>query len=162
MKKAFELPEKDRERVTRAEMQSIQWLQNATSSICYAVDDLDKRIEMIPAGKQRLNMLAGAARSIYYDLKGTIPEKQRRQIENSTKDLEVRMVPKLTPQKVTVTLDKDIAMELVDAAQIKCIDCLTENEESRNCKLCQVLEAVVPLSRYDSFYCPYSTAKWEE
>lgn len=162
MKEHFKLPEQDRERMTRAEMQSMQWMLNAISTICYAVDDLGKRLELIPSGKQRMHMLSGAARSIYYDLQGTVPERQCRQILNAAKDLEVRMVPKLTPAKVTITLDKDIAMELVNAAQIKCMDCLKENDEGRECKLCQLLEAVVPLTRYDSFYCPYSTASWEK
>lgn len=162
MKTPLEWPEKDRERLTRTEIQSMQWLLNALSSIGYARDDFQKRLECIPAGKQRMNMLFGLARSLFRDLQGTVPEKQLRQIRNAADDLEVRMVPKLTPAKTTVTLDKDIAMELVDAAQVKCTDCLKENEEARDCKLCKLLEVVVPLNRYDTFYCPYSGVSWED
>lgn len=162
MKEPFALPENDRERLNRAELQSMQWMLNALSSICYASEDLDRRLGWIPAGRQRMNMLVGMARSIYKDLQGTVPMRQLRQIKNAADDLEVRMVPKMTPQKVTVTLDKETATELVDAAQVKCIDCLKENDESRDCKLCRILETVVPLNSYDSFYCPYSTANWED
>ncbi len=161
MKEPFTLPENERERMTRTEMQSMQWLMNAVSSICYAGDDLKERVKSVPGGEARFKMLVGSARSLYYDIQGTVPDKQLRQLRNAALDLEVRLVPKLTPQKVTVTLDKDTAMELVNAAQVKCIDCLTENEDARQCNLCRILEAIVPLNRYDSFYCPYSTAKWE-
>lgn len=162
MKEPYEWPEESRIRLTRNELQSMQWMLNAVSSICYAEEDLDKRLESIPAGKQRMHMLVGMARSIYYALRGTVPMRQRRQIQHAAEDLEVRMVPKMTPQKVTVTLDKETAKELVDAAQVKCIDCLKENDESNDCKLCQILSTVVPLNSYDSFYCPYSTANWED
>lgn len=161
MKEPYSLPESERERLTRPEMASMQWMLNALSSMCYARDDLGRRLECIPDGPQRMNMAIGFVRSIYRDLQGTVTEKQLRQIRNAAHDLEVRMVPKLTPQAVTVTIDKDTAMELIDAAQAKCVECLTENEDARECKLCQVLETVVPLNNYDSFYCPYSTAKWE-
>ena len=143
-------------------MQSMQWLLNALSSISYARDDLGARLGYIPDGKKRMNMLYGSARKIYHDLQGTIPDKQLRQIRNSAHDLEVRMVPKLTPQAVTVLLDKETAMELVDAAQVKCRDCVMDNEEARDCKLCKILEVMVPLSSYDSLLCPYSLATWEE
>lgn len=162
MKEPFALPENDRERLTRTEMQSMQWMLNALSSLCYATDDLDQRLGWIPAGRQRMHMLVGMTRSIYKDLQGTVPVRQLRQIKNAADDLEVRMVPKMTPQKVTVTLDKETAMELVDAAQIKCTECIKDNEEARECKLCKVLETVVPLESYKSILCPYTLAIWED
>lgn len=162
MKEPFALPENDRERLTRTEMHCLQWFVNAVSTFCEAGDDLIPRLEMIPAGRHRMNMLIGAARSILIDMKGTIPEKQWKNIKNTAADMEARLVPKLTPQKVTVTLDKETAMELVDAAQIKCTECIMDNDEARECKLCKMLETVVPLESYKSVLCPYTLAKWED
>lgn len=94
---------------------------------------------------------------------GTIPEKQRRQIQNAANDMEVRLVPKLTPRKISLVLEEGIAKELVNAAQARCkYECVPDLDGDRNCELCKLLEAVVPLEKYESTTCPYWRAEWED
>ena len=163
MKEPYSLPEDQRERVTRTEMHSLQWLLNDISSMSYAQEDLAKRLECVPAGMQRMRLATGQLRSLLRDLFGTIPEKQRRQIQNAAKDMEVRLVPKLTPRKVSLVLEEETAKELVNAAQAKCkYDCVPDLDGDRNCELCKLLEAVIPLEKYESSTCPYWHAEWED
>ena len=163
MKEAYQLPENERERVTRTEMHTLQWLLNALSSVCYAEDDLKSRLECVPNGRQRLKLNIGQLRSLLRDLFGTIPERQRRQIQNSAQDMEVRLVPKMTPRKISLVLEEETAKELVNAAQAKCkYDCVPDLDGDRNCELCKILEAVIPLEKYDSATCPYWHAEWED
>lgn len=163
MKEAYSLPENERERVTRTEMHTLQWLLNALSSLCYAEDDLKSRLECVPNGRQRLKLNIGQLRSLLRDLFGTIPERQRRQIQNSAQDMEVRLVPKMTPRKISLVLDEETAKELVNAAQAKCrYDCVPDLDGDRNCELCKILEAVIPLEKYESATCPYWHAEWED
>lgn len=163
MKEAYQLPENERERVTRTEMHTLQWLLNALSSLCYAEDDLKSRLECVPNGRQRLKLNIGQLRSLLRDLFGTIPERQRRQIQNSAQDMEVRLVPKMTPRKISLVLEEETAKELVNAAQAKCrYDCVPDLDGDRSCELCKILEAVIPLEKYDSASCPYWHAEWED
>lgn len=162
MKKPYELPEKNRLRLTRTEMHSMQWLMNAISSFGYASDDLATRLEWVPSGRARLRMINGQCLSLLRDLAGTIPEKQRNSLVNVGKDMEMRLVPKMTPPTVTVTLTKEDGKELVDAAQVKCKQCAEWNEESEKCRLRKLLEVVVPLEDYSGMICPYSKAEWED
>lgn len=163
MKEAYSLPENERERVTRTEMHTLQWLLNALSSLCYAEDDLKSRLECVPNGRQRLKLNIGQLRSLLRDLFGTIPDKQKRQIQNSAKDMEVRLVPKMTPRKISLVLEEETAKELVNAAQAKCrYDCVPDLDGDRNCELCKILEAVIPLEKYESSTCPYWHAEWED
>lgn len=163
MKEAYSLPENERERVTRTEMHTLQWLLNALSSLCYAEDDLKSRLECVPNGRQRLKLNIGQLRSLLRDLFGTIPERQRRQIQNAANDMEVRLVPKMTPRKISLVLEEETAKELVNAAQAKCrYDCVPDLDGDRNCELCKILEAVIPLEKYDSATCPYWHAEWED
>lgn len=163
MKEAYQLPENERERVTRTEMHTLQWLLNALSSLCYAEDDLKSRLECVPNGRQRLKLNIGQLRSLLRDLFGTIPERQRRQIQNAANDMEVRLVPKMTPRKISLVLEEETAKELVNAAQAKCrYDCVPDLDGDRNCELCKILEAVIPLEKYDSATCPYWHAEWED
>lgn len=162
MKKPYEIPEEDRRRLTRTEMHSMERLMNLVHSLVYAKDDLAERLETIPSGKQRMNMAVGHFRSLMWDLSGTIPAKQQKNLDNVVQDMKMQIVPKMTPTPVTVTLSKAVAMELVDAAQIKCARCAEFNEQSEKCKLRKLLETVVPLESYSGLMCPYSRSKWED
>lgn len=162
-KAPFDLPDDQCERLTRTEMHSVQWLLNAVSTLRYAETDLKKRLECVPSGNQRLRLAIGQLGSLLRDVLGTVSDRQRRQIRNTAQDMEVRLVPKLTPQKASIVLDEETARELVDAAQAKCHwDCVPDLDGSRKCELCKILEAVVPLENYDSVSCPYWRAEWED
>lgn len=162
-KAPFELPDDQCERLTRTEMHSVQWLLNAVSTLRYAETDLANRLACVPSGNQRLRLAIGQLGSLLKDVLGTVSDRQRRQIRNTANDMEVRLVPKLTSQKVNVVLDGEIARELVDAAQAKCHwECVPELDGNRSCELCKILEAVVPLEDYSSVSCPYWRAEWED
>ena len=108
-------------------------------------------------------MAIGQVGSLLQDVLGTVSDKQRRQLRNTANDMEVRLVPKMTSQTVSVVLDEKTAKELVEAAQAKCHwECVPDLDESRNCELCRILETVVPLESYESVSCPYWRAEWEE
>ena len=162
-RKPYELPDDQCERLTRTEMHSVQWMLNAVSTLRYAEEDLADRLECVPYGNRRMKLAIGQIGSLLQDVLGTVSDKQRRQLRNTTNDMEVRLVPKMTRQTVNVVLDEETAKELVSAAQAKCHwDCVPDPEESRNCELCKLLEAVVPLESYESVSCPYWRAEWEE
>ena len=161
-KKAFELPDDQCERLKRSEMMAMQLLLADLSNLRYAKDDLAARLESIPSGKARMNMLVGSFDSLVKDLIGTISDKQRHHLQGICRDMELRLVPKFSAGKTSVVLTKDEGKELVNAAQRKCVDCVKDAEEARSCKLCQLLEAVVPLDKYDGFLCPYNLATWAD
>ena len=163
MKKPFSLPEEDKERLTRKEVEGMEWMMNLINSLAYAKEDLARRLETVPAGKQRMNMVYGQFKSLMWDISGTIPERQQKRLDNIVKDMRMQIVPKMTPTTTTVFMTKADAMELVDSAQVKCSRCAEFNEKSeRECKLRKLLETVVPLKSYDGLMCPYSKAKWED
>lgn len=162
-KTPFELPDDQCERLTRTEMHSVQWLLNAVSTLRYAETDLMKRLECVPSGNQRLRLCIGQLGSLLRDVLGTVSDKQRRQLRNTANDMEIRLVPKMTSQTVSVVLDEKTAKELVEAAQAKCHwECVPDLDESRDCELCRILETVVPLESYESVSYPYWRAEWEE
>ena len=162
-KAPFELPDDQCERLTRTEMHSVQWLLNAVSTLRYAETDLANRLACVPSGNQRLKMAIGQIGSLLQDVLGTVSDKQRRQLRNTAHDMEVRLVPKLSPSKTSLVLDEETARELVDAAQAKCHwDCVPDLDGNRSCELCRILEAVVPLEDYSSVSCPYWRAEWED
>lgn len=149
------------ERLTRTEMHCIQWLMHAVSVLVYAETDLGKRMDTIPDGMERLKQINADVDMLFRDICETIPEKQRKHLLGVGKDYEARLVPKLMPESISVVLTRDEAMELVDAAQAKCHwDCVPDMDESHNCKLCKILESVVPLQTYSSATCPYWRAEW--
>ena len=64
---------------------------------------------------------------------------------------------------MSLVLEEETAKELVNAAQAKCkYDCIPDLDGDRNCELCKILEAVVPLEKYESSTCPYWHAEWED
>jgi len=144
-------------------MHSVQWILNALSTLRYAENDLKNRLECVPSGNQRLRLCIGQLGSLVLDVLGTVSDKQRRQIRNTANDMEVRLVPKLTGHRASLVLDEETARELVDAAQAKCrMECVPDMDGNRKCKLCMLLEAVVPLESYDSVSCPYWRAEWDD
>ena len=75
---------------------------------------------------------------------------------------ETRMVPKMTPSKTTVLVQKEEFRQLVDAAQVKCSECTDDSEQCKACGLFKLLKIVVPLESYEgTFLCPYNLAGWE-
>ena len=161
--KPLKLPDEDCERLTRSQMILVQRILAFNSDLAYAKEDLAKRMESIPHGKERLNMLVGGAESLFRDLLGTISYKQRRQIRNTAKDYVMVLQPKLTPGNTRISLANEDFRELVEMARYKCRNCAEDGEGARKCPLYQWMEANVPLEDYGSgLVCPYYTIGWED
>jgi hypothetical protein len=148
--------------LTRNEKTSLQFLAHAVSALVAAQDDLSERLDRIENGQGRMKAIADESIQLLTEVRQTVPEKQRMNLVNISKDYEVRLVPKFTPSTHNVVVQKEDFRELVDAAQAKCKDCTLDNEECRKCKLYQLLVTVLPMDHYDGvFLCPYNMAEWE-
>jgi len=157
------LPEDECERLNRGEFEAVRCLLGAVSYTAHAKDDLQKRLEMVPHGRQRMAMILGGIRAISDDLIGTMPRGQCKQIRNTMNDMEMRMVPKATPMSQNVIFDKDVAKELVDAAMERCKGCPKGPEDGEKCPLFKVFESFMPLETYDNgLLCAYSRLEWED
>lgn len=161
MKRPYELPEADCERLVRTEMMSLRWCIAALNSVTYANEDLSKRLECIPNGKARWRMMMGQLKSLIDDMLGTVPIKQCKTIQNTMHDMEIRLCPKGTPMgdKVVITI-KDMSY-LIDAAKKDaCTACIYTDDEFRKCELYKILESLAPLDDYgDGLWCPYMEAR---
>lgn len=161
--KPFELPDDQCERLTRQEMACCRSIMTLASDLHFAKDDLKGRLETVPHGKERLNMILGGLDSLFRDILGTISDRQRRQLRNQAKDMTYQLVPKLTHSSNKVMIYVDEVKELVDCAREKCTGCVDTGEEARNCRLYKWLEANVPLDNYgDDLICPYARIDWED
>ena len=149
------------ERLKRSEFEAVRCLLGAISYAAHAKDDLQDRLECIPSGKQRINMLVGSIRSIADALLDTVPIGQRRQLRNTMMDMEMRMVPKLTRMSTNVIFELDTAKSLIDIAMEKCKGCVEDGRSCRECALYKVLESTTPLDNYDSLNCPYARSEWD-
>ena len=147
--------------VTRGEKISILFLMNTVSAMMDARDELNDRINRIEGGTAAMGQMCQNAEWLLTEIRKTIPVNQRQNINNVSKDMEMRMVPKMTPSKTTVVLQKEEFRTLVDAAQTQCRECTDDNEECRKCKLFQLLTVILPMDRYDdTFLCPYNARDW--
>ena len=148
--------------VTRQEKMSILFLMNTVSAMMDSRDDLKDRVSRIDGGSELMDTMVDSAEKLLTEIRRTIPTDQRVSINNISKDMEMRMVPKMTPSKTTVLVQKEDFRQLVDAAQVKCRECTDDSEQCKVCGLFKLLKVVVPLERYDgTFLCPYNMAGWE-
>ena len=158
----FEIPSReDAWLVTRGEKISILFLMNTVSAMMDSRDELRDRLAKIEGGQEMMDSMCETSEKLLTEIRRTIPTDQRHNINNVSRDMEMRMVPKATPRKTTVLLQKEEFRTLVDAAQVKCSDCTDDNEECRKCKLFQLLTVILPMDGYDdSFLCPYNARDW--
>ena len=156
------LEDKDCERLRRSEFNAVRSLLGAQSYVLHAKHDLEERLECIPHGKKRMELMCGALNSIAEDIVGTISRGQCQQLANTMSDFELRMVPKLTPMSQSVIFDKEIAKGIIDIAMEKCQACVEDGISCRECKLYQMLESTIPMDDYgDGLMCPYNGKTWE-
>lgn len=153
----------DCERMSRSEIEAMRGLLGAVSYTATAKENLQKRLGAFKHGKQRMAMALGALKALADDLIGTMPVGQCKQIRNTMKDMEIRIVPRMMPMSQNVILDKDIAKGLIDIAQQQCRDCVEDAVSCRKCSLYKVLESAVPVDNYDdSLVCPYAISEWKD
>jgi hypothetical protein len=148
--------------VTRQEKLSILFLMNTVSAMMDSREELKDRIGRIDGGPELMDTMCGSAEKLLTEIRRTIPTEQRHNINNVSKDMEMRMTPKATPRKTSVVMQKDEFRTLVDAAQEKCKECTDDNDECRKCKLFRLLTVILPMDSYDgTFLCPYNAREWE-
>ena len=148
--------------VTRREKLSILFLMNTVSATLDSREELKDRISKIDGGPEMMETLCEVAEKLLTEIRRTIPTEQRHNINNVSKDMEMRMVPRATPSKTMVVMQKDEFKALVDAAQAKCHDCVDDTEECRKCELYRLLTVILPMDAYDvGNLCPYNMAGWE-
>lgn len=135
-------------------------LTNQTTLLVDAQADLAERMKMIEGGPEMLKTVAEVSEKLLTEVRKTIPEKQRRTLNNVNLDYEMRLVPKMTPTSGKVLVHEDDFRQLVDAARHKCTDCADTPEEAQKCKLYQLFLNILPLERYDTILCPYNEAEW--
>jgi hypothetical protein len=122
--------------------------------------DLADRLEMVEDGKERLMELSEKTDRLLQDVRLTIPENQRMNLQNTASDFEIRLSPKLTPYKTNIIMQKDEFKELVDIARTKCRECTEDDESCEACELFQLLTVLLPLEEYDGMLCPYNLGEW--
>ena len=147
--------------LNRREKTCLLFLMNTVSTLIDSKTDLAKRLEMVENGPERMAFLADDSIRILNEIRQTIPEKQRANLMATATDYEMRLVPKATPSKTSVVLQKEELRTLIDAAQIKCMDCTDTFEESAKCNLCKLLKTHLPMDTYEGTYlCPYNGREW--
>ena len=147
-------------RLVRNELLAVRLLLAALSCMASAEEDLRDRLSQIPDGHERIHALVEQFRELSDDIAATINRNQCRHIYNTTKDFEMRLVPKLTPMTTNIILSKDQGKALIDCARWKCHECAEDATNCRKCQLYQLLEATTPIDDYDGLICPYALREW--
>ena len=148
--------EKDCERMNRHEFAGMRCLLGAVSYLAKASPELQKRLESIPSGKQRMALARGAVRALADDILGTMTTAQCEQMNNVMKDMDMQMVPKLSPNSTNVIMTAKTLSTLVACSRSKCHMCTAMDDDIRACELYKVLEALPSLEDYgDGLVCPY-------
>lgn len=159
--KELEPSRPDAVRLTRNEKMSMLLLAHSASVLEDLSTDFADRLDMVPDGHERMKKIADETDAILHDIRLTIPMEQRKNLQNTCMDYEMRTVPKHTPSTTNVLMGKDEFKELVDYARATCRDCTVDNDECEECGLFRILSGVLPLDDYHhQFLCPYNLGKW--
>lgn len=159
------LDDKDCVRLTRTEFEAVRYMLGAVNYLAKAKDVLigGPSLKRIPHGDARMRLTLGGLKSIIDDILGTVTVKQCMQLSNTMADMDMRMVPKMTPMTTNVVIEADIAKELINLARVACKDCTKDGVKCLKCALYPEMEAIVPLDDYgDGLMCPYALTDWME
>ena len=151
----------DAVRMTRDEKMAMILLAHSATVLDDLQTDLGARLQMIEDGPERMKELSEKTDQILHEVRLTIPMEQRKHLENTCMDYEMRTVPKLTPSETNVVMGKEEFRSLVDFARVKCQMCVESDESCEKCGLYLVLTSVLPLDDYHHQYlCPYNLGRW--
>ena len=151
------------ERLRRPEYEAVRCLLGAISYAAHARDDLKDRVDTVTNGRARMEVLVDGLKSFVDELLANVPDGQCRQLRNTMKDMEMRMIPKLTPMSQNVLMEKDNAKALIDRAMERCHGCVEDEVSCLDCGLYKVLESMLPLDSYDNgMLCPYALSEWKD
>ena len=149
-------------RLNRNERNSILMLVCTEAVLKTVMVDLEKRLGHIPSGVEKLKKATELVTEIDSGILATISKEQRSNLSKTGRDYELRLVPKMTPMKTNVVLDKETLKALVDASQAgECMMCVKTAKESRNCKLHRLLVVLTPMPHYEGELCPFNNVGWE-
>ena len=160
-KKLLEPSREDAVRLNRNEKMGMITLAYVATVLEDMQTEMADRLKMIDNGPELMQLLADDADDILNQLRLTIPENQRMNLQNTARDFEIRLTPKATPGKTSVVMQKEEFKQLVDYARTKCVDCMDSDTECEKCGLFQLLTVVLPLNDYHGgMLCPYNMGEW--
>lgn len=149
-------------RLTRRERTALLLLICTEAIMATVEGDLRERLEHVPGGVEKLQKALGLVTEIEKGILPTVSREQRRAMQKTMHDYELRPVPKLTPEKHNLVVEKETLKTLVDAAQDgACTLCVKDARESRDCKLQRILSVITPMNDYGGELCPFNNVGWE-
>ena len=149
--------------LNRAEKTHMQFLNCAISVFADTIDNLTDRLSKIEGGTELAQKLQDDSVRLLEMIRVTIPEKQRQSLYYTGLDTKMQIVPKLTPGGQNMLIPQEDIKELTEFAKVQCRECVMDGIECKECKLYQLLTAVLPLNHYQSeFLCPFNLAVWKE
>jgi len=151
----------DAVRITRNEKVGMIVLAYAATVLDDLQTEMKDRLRMIENGPERIAELAARTDELLNELRATIPMNQRLNLQNTAKDYDMRLSPKMTPTRTSVVMQKEEFKELVDHARARCRECTDDDEECEKCRLFQLLTVILPLDDYHhQLLCPYNMGEW--
>jgi len=161
MKKLLEPSRDDAVRMTRTEKMAMIVLAYVATVFDEMREELGERLTTVEEGTEKIEILAKISDELLHDLRATIPIEQRINLQNTAKDHEMRLVPKMTPTTTNVIMGKEEFRELVDHARAECRECTKDEKECGECSLFKLLTSVLPLDDYENgMLCPYNLGEW--
>lgn len=152
----------DAVRLRRTEKGAMLYLFHAVTTLDDLKKDLPDRLDMIQDGHERLNLIVAEADELLNDIRVTIPENQRRGLENVASDYQARLVPCATPGETNIVITYEEFRTLVDCARVACRDCTFDDNECEKCELYQLLTSILPMDDYHCMnLCPYNLGVWK-
>lgn len=161
IQKVLEPSRPDAVRLTRSDKMAMILLAHSASVLEDLEHDIADRLDMIEDGRERMREVAEKTDSLLHDIRLTIPMEQRKNLQNTCMDYEMRTAPKSKPSETNVLMTKEEFKTLVDYARATCHDCTMDDDECQECSLFKTLSCSLPLDNYHHQYlCPYNMGKW--
>ena len=151
----------DAVRLTRQEKMCMIILAYVATVLDEMRSEMKDRFGMIENGNERIDRVSQEVDALLNELRLTAPLNQRMNLQNTARDFEIRLTPKMTPSKTSVVMQKEEFKELVDHAREKCRDCMEDDVNCEKCSLYQLMTVLLPLDDYhDGMLCPYNLGEW--
>lgn len=161
IRRALKDSREDAVRLTRNEKMAMLLLAYADTILDELRTDVGDRLKMIDGGAEALHEAAEKVDWLLNELRLTVPMDQRMHLQNTARDYDVRMTPKLTPGSTNVIMEKEEFRGLVECAREKCKVCTLDDEECEGCELFRLLTSVLPMDDYhNGMLCAYNLAGW--
>jgi len=152
----------DAVRLRRNEKMDMLHLMYAVTILEDLQKEIPERLAMVEDGAERMKLVAAEADALLNEIRVTIPENQRKGIQNTADDYVMRLTPKSSPSESSVIMSKEEFKELVDASRAKCTECMYDDEECEQCGLYQLLTSILPMDDYHILHlCPYNLGRWK-